>query len=65
MRTTLVIDSDSYILNVSKAYITSGEYAGLFVVWAVTYKTAKRGKGISVFLVENGISGLVAGPAEE
>ncbi len=65
MRATAVKDSDSYILNGSKAYITSGEYAGVFVVWAVTDKTAKRGKGISVFLVENGIPGLVVGPAEE
>ncbi|WP_372798784.1 acyl-CoA dehydrogenase family protein, partial [Litorivivens sp.] len=65
MRTTAVKDGDSYILNGSKAYITSGEYAGVFVVWAVTDKTAKRGKGISVFLVENGIPGLVVGPAEE
>ncbi|MBB3047366.1 butyryl-CoA dehydrogenase [Litorivivens lipolytica] len=65
MRTTAVKDGDSYILNGSKAYITSGEYAGVFVVWAVTDKTAKRGKGISVFLVENGIPGLVVCPAEE
>ncbi len=65
MRTTAVKDGDSYILNGSKAYITSGEYAGVFVVWAVTDKEAKRGKGISVFLVENGIPGLVVGPAEE
>ena len=65
MRTTAVKDGDSYVLNGSKAYITSGEYAGVFVVWAVTDKEAKRGKGISVFLVENGIPGLVVGPAEE
>lgn len=65
MRTTAVKDGDSYILNGSKAYITSGEYAGVFVVWAVTDKEARRGKGISVFLVENGTPGLVVGPAEE
>lgn len=65
MRTTAIKDGDSYILNGSKAYITSGEFAGVFVVWAVTDKTAKRGKGISCFLVENGTPGLVVGPAEE
>lgn len=65
MRTTAVKDGDSYILNGSKAYITSGEIAGVFVVWAVTDKAAKRGKGISCFLVENGTPGLVVGPAEE
>mgnify|MGYP003132135411 CR=1 FL=1 len=65
MRTTAIKDGDSYILNGSKAYITSGEFAGVFVVWAVTDKTVKRGKGISCFLVENGTPGLVVGPAEE
>lgn len=65
MRTTAIKDGDSYILNGSKAYITSGEFAGVFVVWAVTDKAAKRGKGISCFLVENGTPGLVVGPAEE
>lgn len=65
MRTTAVRDGDSWVLNGSKAYITSAEYAGVFVVWAVTDKDAPRGRGISCFLVENGIPGLTVGPAEE
>ncbi|MFQ3201529.1 MAG: alkylation response protein AidB-like acyl-CoA dehydrogenase [Zhongshania sp.] len=47
----------SWVLNGSKAYITSGEYAGVFVVWAVTDKDAPRGGGISCFLVERDIVG--------
>lgn len=65
MTTNAVRDGDSWVLNGSKAYITSAEYAGVFVVWAVTDKNAARGKGISCFLVENGLPGLTVGPAEE
>ena len=64
MKTTAVKDGEEYILNGSKMFITSAEYAGVFVVWAVTDKEARKGKGISCFLVENGTPGLVVGPAE-
>ncbi len=52
------------MLNGSKMFITSAEYAGVFVVWAVTDKEAKKGKGISCFLVENGTPGLTVEAAE-
>jgi acyl-CoA dehydrogenase len=57
-------DGDSYILDGQKIYITSGEYAGIFVVWAVTDPQAPKGKGISVFLVPAGTPGLIIGKAE-
>lgn len=53
-----------YILNGSKIFITSGEVAGVFVVWAVTDKT-KGKKGISAFLVPAGSKGLIIGKKEE
>ncbi|MCG8611782.1 MAG: acyl-CoA dehydrogenase family protein [Pseudomonadales bacterium] len=65
MNTTAVRDGDHWVLNGAKAYITSAEYAGVFVVWAVTDKTAPKGKGISCFLVERETPGLVVGPAEK
>ncbi len=65
MKTSAVRDGDCWVLNGSKAYITSAEYAGVFVVWAVTDKDAPRGKGISCFLVERETPGLTVGPAEE
>ncbi|MGI6655322.1 MAG: acyl-CoA dehydrogenase family protein [Desulfobulbus sp.] len=65
MITTAVKDGDTYVLNGSKIFITSAPYAGVFVVWAVTDKDAPKGKGISCFLVENGIPGLVIGKEEE
>lgn len=64
MKTTATKDGDQYVLNGAKMFITSAEYAGVFVVWAVTDKDAKKGKGISCFLVENGTPGLIIGPAE-
>jgi alkylation response protein AidB-like acyl-CoA dehydrogenase len=57
-------DGDGYVLDGQKIYITSAEYAGLFVVWAVTDPAAPKGKGISVFLVPAGTPGLIIGKAE-
>jgi alkylation response protein AidB-like acyl-CoA dehydrogenase len=57
-------DGDSYVLDGTKIYITSAEYAGIFVVWAVTNPDAPKGKGISVFLVPANTPGLVIGKAE-
>ncbi|MDH4006455.1 MAG: acyl-CoA dehydrogenase family protein [Desulfuromonadales bacterium] len=65
MKTTAVLDGDQWVLNGSKIFITSAPYAGVFVVWAVTDKAARKGKGISCFLVEAGTDGLVVGKKEE
>jgi acyl-CoA dehydrogenase len=65
MRTRARRDGDGYILDGSKIYITSAEYAGLFVVWAVTDPEAPKGRGISCFLIERGAPGLVIGKAEK
>jgi alkylation response protein AidB-like acyl-CoA dehydrogenase len=65
MTTTAVLDGENWVLNGSKIFITSAPYAGVFVVWAVTDKSAAKGKGISCFLVEQGAPGLVIGKQEE
>jgi alkylation response protein AidB-like acyl-CoA dehydrogenase len=64
MVTRATKDGDEWVLNGNKIYITSAEYAGVFVVWAVTDPDAPRGKGISCFLVERTTPGLTVGPAE-
>lgn len=64
MKTRATKDGDHWVLNGSKVYITSAEYAGVFVVWAVTDPDAAKGKGISCFLVERDTPGLTVGPAE-
>jgi alkylation response protein AidB-like acyl-CoA dehydrogenase len=54
---------DRWVLNGAKQWITSGDVAGVMVVWA---RTGGPGpKGISAFLVEGGTPGLVAGPPEK
>jgi len=64
LQTSAVLDGDAWVLNGSKMFISSAEYAGVFVVWAVTDKKAKKGSGISTFLVENGVQGLTIGKNE-
>jgi len=65
LTTVAVKDADDWILNGSKIFITSAPYAGVFVVWAVTDRSAPKGKGISCFLVEAGTPGCIVGRAEE
>jgi len=65
MRTSAVLDGDHYVLNGHKIFITSAEYAGVFVVWAVTDKDAPKGKGISAFLVEPDFPGFKVGKDEK
>ena len=65
MTTTAVRDGDEWVLNGSKIFITSGSFAGVFVVWAVTDPAANKGKGISLFLVESGTKGLIIGKKEQ
>jgi alkylation response protein AidB-like acyl-CoA dehydrogenase len=64
LRTFAVQDGEDWVLNGTKMFITSAEYAGVFVVWAVTDTSAPKGKGISLFLVERGTPGLVIGRLE-
>jgi len=65
IRTTAIRQKDGYVLNGSKTLITSGEASGVTVTWAVTDKNARKGKGISAFVVEKGTPGFIVGKAEE
>lgn len=65
MKTKAILEGDEWVINGAKQYITSGEYAGVFVLWAVTDPSAPRGKGISCFLVEADAPGLIISPAEK
>lgn len=65
MTTLAVRDGDYWVLNGSKVFITSAPYAGVFVTWAVTDRSASKGKGISCFLVPAGTPGCLVGRAEE
>ncbi len=65
MRTSAVQDGDTWVLNGGKIFITSAEYAGVFVIWAVTDKEARKGRGISAFLVEPSFPGFTVGKDEK
>ncbi len=65
MSCSAVRDGEGWLLNGRKAFVTSGEYADLLLVWAVTDASVKPGKGISIFLVESGKPGIELGRAEE
>jgi butyryl-CoA dehydrogenase len=65
IRTVAVLDGNHWILNGQKIFITSAEYAGIFVVWAITDKDAPKGRGISTFLVEPSFSGFTVGKDEK
>lgn len=62
--TTAVVQGEDWILNGRKVFITSGEYAGVFIVWAVVDKEAPKGEGIAAFLVEPEFSGFTVGKDE-
>lgn len=65
MDTTAVLDSDEWVINGNKMFITNGGLAQIFVVIAITDPGGKKGRNISAFIVEAGTPGLECGPAED
>lgn len=63
-RTTARIDSDKYVINGAKRFITSGSIADVVIVTA-TQDPSKGYKGISAFVVEKGTPGFSYGKDEE
>ena len=64
MRTVAVRDDGGWRLTGTKQWITSGDHAGLLVVWAMTDLAAGH-RGITAFLVKGGAPGLTVGKAED
>jgi alkylation response protein AidB-like acyl-CoA dehydrogenase len=64
MRTTAVKDGSCWVLNGSKMFITHGTSADTLVLMAVTDKS-KGSKGISAFVLQRGMGGLLAGKKED
>jgi len=62
--TTAVREDDSYVINGTKRFITSGKNAGVVLVTAKTDESVGH-KGISCFIVPKGTSGLVVGHMED
>ena len=66
MQTVATQTADGFVLDGAKAWVTSGAYAGVIIVWARTAPpgTHPGGKGISCFVVEKGTPGMNVGRAE-
>jgi butyryl-CoA dehydrogenase len=64
MHTDAREDGDNYILNGSKAWITNGAEADIYLVLAQTNREAKH-KGVTAFLVEKGTEGFSFGKPED
>jgi len=62
--TRAVRDGNSYVLNGTKRFTTTGKNAGLLIVTAKT-DPGKAHRGISAFLIEQGTKGLKTGPLED
>lgn len=58
LRTSAVLNGENYVLNGSKMFITNGQTADTFIVFAKTDSEAKSGKGISAFIVDAKAKGL-------
>ena len=63
-RTSALRDGEHYVLNGRKCFITNANFAGTFVVTAVTDR-AKGPKGISAFVMERGFPGFHVEKGEE
>ncbi len=64
LRTTAVRDGDSYVLNGTKQFITSGKYGDVAIVMAVTDKAAGK-RGISAFWVPTSTPGYIVAGIEQ
>ncbi|MCK4366177.1 MAG: acyl-CoA dehydrogenase family protein, partial [Thermoplasmatales archaeon] len=60
MQTSAKLKSGKYVINGDKCFITSGDKAGVIIVFAVTDKSTGS-KGISAFIVENTMKGFKVG----
>jgi alkylation response protein AidB-like acyl-CoA dehydrogenase len=64
LTTRAVEDGDAFVLNGRKLWITNGNEAGIFIVFA-TLDPAAGYRGITAFVVERGFSGFTVGKKED
>ncbi len=64
IQTTAVADGDEFVLNGSKLWITNGDFADFFTVFAKTGPKDSRGK-LSAFIVTRDMPGVSVGPHED
>lgn len=62
-QTRAVLEDGRYVLNGTKIFITNGGEADVYIIFAMTDKSAGN-KGISAFIVESGFPGFTIGNKE-
>lgn len=62
-QTTAVEEEDAYVLNGSKIFITNGGHADIYIIFAMTDKSAGI-RGITAFIVERDTPGFTTGKEE-
>ncbi|UHR03226.1 acyl-CoA dehydrogenase family protein [Peptoniphilus sp. GNH] len=65
MKTRATKDGSDYIINGGKTFITNGDCADVFVIFAVTDKEKGTKGGITAFLLPSGTPGLKIGEHED
>jgi len=65
LRTSARQDGSDYVLDGTKIFVTNGNEAGLFIVYARTDASAPKANGISAFLVPRDTKGVRIGKKEK
>ena len=65
IKTRADLKDGKWVINGNKQWISHGNHAGVFVVWARTRPGTKDASGVSAFLVAGGTRGLTVGPPED
>ena len=64
IKTSAVLEGDSWVLNGSKVFITNGDCADVITTIAVTDEEKRARGGFTAFIVENGFPGFSVGPPD-
>ncbi|OHB77731.1 MAG: acyl-CoA dehydrogenase [Planctomycetes bacterium RBG_16_59_8] len=65
IKTVAERQGNEWLLNGTKHWITNGDIAGIFVVFAITGKPDRPGMNVSAFIVERGTPGITVGKPDE
>ena len=65
LQTVAVADGDSYVLNGTKAWVSNGGQAQVYVVFCRTDKSSSKHRGLSCLLVERDTPGITVGAKEK
>lgn len=64
IRTSAVLDGDTWVINGRKHFITNGKQADFALVFAVTDREKRGSGGITAFIVDKGTPGFTVGRAQ-